>query len=194
MSARKYINLQRIIETAIALADAQGFEAVTLASVAEQLGIRIPSLYNHVNGLPGLRREMTLWGVRRLTEQVRRAATGKAGDEAVLSTAHAYRAFAHAHPGIYALTLRAPSPDEPDLVAAGQEILEVILAVLQSYGLSEEDRLHAVRGLRSVLHGFVDLETRGGFRLPLDRDESFRRLVEVFIQGLHAQQGRSEGV
>jgi hypothetical protein len=29
------------------------------------------------------------------------------------------------------------------------------------------------------------LEATGGFGLPLDRDESFRRLLRMFIAGLH---------
>lgn len=189
MPPRKHIDVQRVLEVSIALADAHGFEAVTLASVADQLDIRIPSLYNHVSGLPGLRYEMRLWGVRQLGECLRRAAVGKAGDEAIVSVANAYRAFAHAHPGIYPATLRAPKPDEPDLAAAAQEVLDVVLAVLQPYGFSPDDTLHVVRGLRSLLHGFVDLEIAGGFEMPLNRDESYHRLIQLFVQGLHGRQG-----
>jgi hypothetical protein len=38
--------------------------------------------------------------------------------------------------------------------------------------------------LRSVLHGFVDLEVSGGFGMPLDRDESFQRLLTGYIAGI----------
>jgi AcrR family transcriptional regulator len=184
LSARKHIDRQQVIDTGIALADAHGFEAVTLASVAEQLGIRIPSLYNHVAGLTGLRHEIQLWGLRQLGEQMRRAAVGKSGEDAILRVAHAYREFAHLHPGVYSATLRAAAPDESDIAAAGQDIIEVVLAILEPYHFSPDDNLHVVRGLRSVLHGFVDLETAGGFGLALDRDESFRQLLQRFIQGL----------
>ena len=37
-----------------------GIDAVTLASVAAALGVRSPSLYNHIAGLDGLRRELAL--------------------------------------------------------------------------------------------------------------------------------------
>ncbi len=186
MPPRKHIDRQRVLEVSIALADAHGFEAVTLAGVADQLGIRIPSLYNHISGLPGLRHDMTLWGLSQLAECLRRAAVGKAGETGIISLAHAYRAFAQSHPGIYSATLRAATPDEPDLAAAGQEVLDVVLAVLQPYGFSPDDTLHIVRSLRSLLHGFVDLEIAGGFGLALDRDESFQRLIRLFIHGLSA--------
>jgi AcrR family transcriptional regulator len=193
MPTRRHIDRQQVLAVAIALADARGFEAVTLASVAEQLGIRIPSLYNHVAGLPGLRQEMTLWGLRQLAEHIRRAAVGKAGDDALISVAQAYRAFARAHPGIYSATLRAATPDEPELAAAGQEVLDVVLAVLAPYDFDPDTTLHVVRALRSLLHGFVDLEIAGGFGLALDRDESFRQLVALFLLGLHTRQTASPG-
>lgn len=191
MPPRKHIDRQRVLEVSIALADTHGFEAVTLAGIAEQLGIRIPSLYNHISGLPGLRYEIALWGVRQLGEHMRRAAIGKAGDDAISSMAHAYRAFALAHPGVYSATLRAPAPDEPDLAAAARDIIEVIQLILKLYRLSPDDTLHVIRAFRSLIHGFVDLEIVGGFGLALDRDESFRQLIQLFVQGLHTRQAQS---
>lgn len=184
MSPRKNIDLERVVQTAIEIANEQGYEAVTLALVAEKLEIRVPSLYNHVAGLPGLRYQMRLWGTKQLTDQLRRAAVGKAGKDAILSVAKAYRAFAQQYPGIYAMTLRAPNADETELAIVAAEVLDIVIAVLQPYGLSDDDMLHAVRGFRSISHGFVDLDTAGGFGMALDKDESFRRLVEAFIQGM----------
>ena len=40
--------------------------------------------------------------------------------------------------------------------------------------------VHAIRGLRALMHGFVSLEAAGGFAMPLDLDESYHRLVEGF--------------
>lgn len=187
MPPKRNIDLQKVVQTAITLADEQGYENVTLASVAEKLGIRIPSLYNHVSGLPGLRYQMRLWGVQQLTDQIRRAAVGKSSDEAIFSFADAYRACAHAHPGIYTVTLRAAKPDEPELEKESAELIEIARAVLRPYGFEGDDSLHMIRAFRSVMHGFVGLEIEGGFGLSLDRDESFRRLIVIFVQGLHGQ-------
>ncbi|MBX3081606.1 MAG: WHG domain-containing protein [Anaerolineae bacterium] len=184
MSARRRIDQKLVVQTAIQLADANGFEAVTLAAVAEKLEIRIPSLYNHVSGLPGLQYLMSVWAAQTLGDLLRRAAVGKAGQDAVMSMGIAYRAFAHTHPGLYRTTLRAPRPDEPELTAAAQELLDLLLAVLQPFGLNNEEMLHTIRGLRSVLHGFIDLEIAGGFGMALDRDESFYRLLHGFVAGI----------
>ena len=61
------------------------------------------------------------------------------------------------------------------------------MAVMASFGLEGGDAVHAVRGLRSVVHGFATLEISGGFGMPLDLDESFVRLVDLFIAGLEQQ-------
>lgn len=186
MPPKRGIDQAQVVQTAIEIANTQGFEAVTLAAVAERLGIRIPSLYNHVAGLPGLRAQMRLWGLRQMTEMMRRAAVGMAGEDAILSMAAAYRSFAHAHPGIYRETLRAAGPDETELAAVAQETLDLMFAALRPYRLSTDDALHTIRGLRSVLHGFVDLEISGGFGMELERDKSFERLMQMLIAGIEA--------
>jgi AcrR family transcriptional regulator len=176
-----------VARTAAALADAAGdVEHITLAQVAEKLGVRIPSLYNHVEGLAGLRREVALLGVRALTTQVQAAAIGRAGDDAVIAIAHAVRAFGQTHPGLYTASLRAVDPADQELSAAAQALLDVLLRALAAYQLSETDALHAIRGLRSIVHGFVSLEAAGGFGLPLDLDESFDRLVRGFVANLRS--------
>ena len=48
MSPRIGLTLPKIVETAAEIADTNGIQEVTLASVAQRLGIRSPSLYNHV--------------------------------------------------------------------------------------------------------------------------------------------------
>ncbi|MDQ6774707.1 MAG: WHG domain-containing protein, partial [Actinomycetota bacterium] len=165
-------------------ADRDGLDAVTLARVAESLGVRPPSLYHHVNGHKGLMRAIALRGLSELTASLQRAALGRAGAEALRATAHAYRSYAHAHPGAYAATLRAPAPGDAEHEEAGGAAAGVMVAVLRAWHLEDEEIIHAVRGIRSALHGFVSLEAAGGFALPLDLDRSFERLIETLAAGL----------
>ena len=67
-----------VVEAAGALADEGGLEALSLVDLAERLGIRKPSLYNHVAGIGDLRRELALVGLRELGRSLSRAAAGKA--------------------------------------------------------------------------------------------------------------------
>lgn len=175
---------EAVVEAAAALADEEGLEGVTLAELASRLGVRTPSLYNYVAGLEGLRRELALLGTRELGRRLGRAAVGKTTDEATFAMGQAYRDFVKERPGLYAATVRSYRISAPELAAAEGEALEVVLAVLASYGLSSEEAVHAARGLRSVAHGFATLEVSGGFGVPLDLDESFRRLLRAFTAGL----------
>lgn len=186
MTRRAGITREQVVAVAAELADAQGLAQLTLAQVAEQVGVRLPSLYNHVEGLPGLRRELTFLGLHQLGDCISRAAIGKAGDDAVLAIAQAYRRYVLAHPGVYAATVQAPTPDDQALAEASRAIVEVVLAVLAPYGLADQAAIHAVRGLRSLIHGFATLEAAGGFGLPLDRDESFLWLLHAYLAGLQA--------
>jgi AcrR family transcriptional regulator len=184
VSHKRRLDRAAVVEAAASIADQVGFERLTLASVAGQLGVRIPSLYNHVAGLEGLKRDLALLSVQELTVRLSRAAIGKAADDAVFAIADAYRAFAKARPGLYAAHLRAPAPDHRELLDASLQLVGMVQAAIAAYGLRDDDSLHAVRGLRSIVHGFVSLELAGGFGLPLDLDESYRRLVRAFAGGL----------
>ena len=175
-----------VVRAAAAVADETGIEGLTLARVAARLNVRAPSLYNHVRGLDGLRRDLATFGATELAARLARAAVGKAGDAAVAALAAAYRAFAHERPGCYDALQRPPDPDDEQAVRAANEVVTIVVDVLGAYDLRGDDALHAVRGFRSLLHGFVALEAAGGFGLPLDLDESFRRLVATFLAGLRA--------
>jgi AcrR family transcriptional regulator len=173
-----------VVAAAAELADANGLDAVTLAAVAGAVGVRTPSLYNHVGGLDDVRRGVALTALREIGDALRDAAVGRAGDDALVALAHAYRRYASEHPGRYAATQRAPAADDPDLAAAGARAVDALLAVLAGYGLQGDDAIHAARAVRSALHGFVALEAGGGFGIPVDLDESFDRMVAALARGL----------
>lgn len=173
-----------VLRAATAIADAQGLHGLTLARLAKELEVKTPSLYNHVESLGALRRELALAGMREANLRMTRAAVGLARVDALVALGRAYRAFAADHPGLYAASLQAAPPEDEALTQAGDEIVATVLAVLAGYGLEGDDALHATRGLRAIIHGFVSLEAAGGFGLALDCGESLDRLLRAFAQGL----------
>jgi AcrR family transcriptional regulator len=178
-----------VVGAAADLVDAQGLDAVTLAAVAAAVGVRTPSLYNHVGGLDDLRRGVALTALRELGDALRDAAVGRAGDDALTALAHAYRAYARDHPGRYAATQRAPAAADAELAAAGARAVDALLAVLRGYGLAGDEAIHAARAVRSALHGFVSLEAGGGFGIPVALDESFDRMIQALAHGLREWPG-----
>ena len=192
MPPRARLDKATVVQAAADLANAEGVEALSLGRLAERLGVRTPSLYNHIDGLPGLYHELTLLNVRMLGARLGDAAIGKSGPGALEAVAQAYRAYIKECPGLYMANLRAArtqTPVDTELKIAEDRVVEIALAALASFGLSGEDGLHAVRALRSVVHGFATLEVAGGFGLPLDCDESFRRLIAMLIAGLQQEVG-----
>jgi AcrR family transcriptional regulator len=173
-----------VVQAAVELIEAEGLEALSLGRLAKQLNVQTPSLYNHVAGLPGLYRELALLSTRDLGARMGAAAIGKSGSAAVRAVADAYRAYVKDHYGLYLTGLRSSglqTPIDVELQAAQEQVVQIALAVVASFGLQGDDALHAVRGLRSIVHGFATLEVAGGFGLPLDCDESFRRLFKAFV-------------
>jgi AcrR family transcriptional regulator len=184
---RAGLDTETVVAAAVELVNVEGLEALSLSRLAQRLGVQTPSLYNHVDGLPGLKRELALMNVRLLGDCIGNAAIGKSGPQAIRDVAQAYRAYIKENPGLYTAGLRASrtqAPVDEELQSAEERVVEIGMAVVGSFGLRGEDGLHAVRGLRSIVHGFASLETAGGFGLPLDCDESFRRLVGMLILGL----------
>jgi len=186
MAKRVGIDKDAVVRAAAKIADDDGWDALTLAHVAKKLRIRSPSLYNHVGGLEGLRRELKLLALRDLNAALSRATIGKSRDDAVRGLAAAYRAFVKRHPGTYAATMVAAPKNDPALEAAASHIVETILSVLSGYGLDRREGLHAIRALRSTVHGFAALEIAGGFGIPLDVDKSFDWLLSALLKGLSA--------
>ena len=184
MAKRVGIDRDAVIRAAAKIADDRGWDGLTLASVAKKLRIRSPSLYNHVGGLEGLRRELKLAALRDLDVDLTRATIGKSRDDAVRGLATAYRAFVKRHRGTYAATMVAAPKNDPAMEAAASNIVETILSVLSGYGLDRREGIHAVRALRSTVHGFAALEIAGGFGIPLDVDKSFEWLVSALLAGL----------
>jgi len=187
MPRRDRIDTETVVRAAVDLLNEAGAAELTLGKIAHRLGIRTPSLYNHISGLPGLYRELAVYNAQNLGDRLIEAAVGKTGRQALTDMAEAYRAYIKEFPGLYQASLRSSGKqDKVDdaLREAEERIVRTGLAVMSSIGIQDQDAIHALRGFRSLVHGFASLEIAGGFGLPLDCDESFRRLVEYFIDGL----------
>ena len=184
MAKRVGIDRDAVVRAAAKIADDEGWDALTLARVATKLRVRSPSLYNHVGGLEALRRELKLLVMRELNTALTRATIGKSRDDAVRALAAAYRAFVKRHPGTYAATMVAAPKNDPAVEAAAGHIVETLLSVLSGYGLDRREGIHAIRAMRSAVHGFAALEIAGGFGIPLDVDKSFGWLVSSLLKGL----------
>lgn len=176
-----------VTEAGAALADEIGFDQISMGQVAERLGIKTPSLYNHVTNLADLVHRIAVMAATELGDELREAVQGRAGRDALVAAASAMRAYVQLHPGRYAAGnhVRPGGPEDP-LNPAIHHMLSPLAAVLRGYVLDPGQEIHALRLLRSWLHGFATLEVEGGFRFDTDIDESFLWSVDLIDRGLRS--------
>jgi AcrR family transcriptional regulator len=171
-----------VVDAAIAVVDAGGPGALTLAAVAGRAGVATPSLYKHVRNLAELRQLVTARILEELADRLGTAAMGRSRDDAVAAVMRAYRGYVVEHPSRYA-SMEQSAQDVAFGAAAAERLLGVIYAVLRGYGLDGPELVHATRCLRSAVHGFAILEAAGGFGLPEDLEVSYERLITLFTSG-----------
>ncbi len=103
----------------------------------------------------------------------------RAGKDALVAFANAYRDYAKEHPGRYAAMQIELDSEELDIGPAIRHA-EMTRAILRGYRLPEPDQTDAVRMLHSTFHGYVSLEMAGGFRrTPREVDASWSRTLDA---------------
>ncbi|GGS24271.1 transcriptional regulator [Streptomyces nojiriensis] len=163
--ARAGLTAERVTVAGAELADEVGLDRVTMSQVARRLGVKDASLYAHVRNLEDLRGRIALLAADEKTLRIAQATAGRAGKDALVAFADAWREYALEHPGRYTAT-QTPIRIDPELAARApgpRRAVELTYGMLRGYALTEPDLTDAVRLLRSTFHGFVALEAAGGF-------------------------------
>ena len=182
--ARQRLSRSTVIEMAATIADAEGIDAVSLSRLATDAGVKQPALYRHVSGIDELRKLLSLRARALLVQELTNAINGCARDAAVLAAAHAWRKFVHTHPGLYSATDRVPSIGDADVELSLTQVVTTLTTALDGYQLSDAQRAHCARSLRSALHGFCVLEKDHGHPEPFALESSLQNLVELFCRGI----------
>lgn len=182
---RRGLTRDAVVGAAVEMIEETGISSFSMAALAKRLHVRTASLYNHVESLDALYREVGLTAINRLVAAEENAAAGKSGDEALWALAEAYRRFAREHYHLYRFILASLSWEGGPLEQAACAVIRPILRILAGYGLSQAQQVHWQRILRSVMHGFAAHETAGGFsHFPLDSDESYRLAIQWIAAAL----------
>ncbi|MET7278529.1 WHG domain-containing protein [Kribbella sp. NPDC005582] len=193
--ARAGLTAERVTIAGAELADEIGLEQVTMAQVARRLGVKDASLYTHVRSLEDLRGRIALLAADDKTIRIAEATAGRAGKEALIAFANAWREYAHRHPGRYMAT-QTPIQIDPELAASApgpRRAVELTYGMLRGYGLAEPDLTDAVRLLRSTFHGFVALEAAGGFAHERSPQHSWIRVLDALHTTLEHWPSSREG-
>lgn len=184
------LDIELVMTTAEQLVTERGWDSLTMAALAAELGVRPPSLYRHVESLDALRYALRMRSLSELAEESRGAVMGKSGINGLRALCNAYRAYAQKHPERYLAQMRLPGDETTR--AAGRRLGEAGYAVLMSFGLSDDELPVATAQLAALLHGFTSLELAQTIDWVTDADAAFDSLVDLFAAGLvRNESGRS---
>ncbi|KMO71721.1 TetR family transcriptional regulator [Mycobacterium sp. BK558] len=178
------LSREAIVNAALTFLDREGWDALTINALANQLGTKGPSLYNHVHSLDDLRRSVRMRVVGDIIDMLNTVGQGRTPDDAVMVMAGAYRSYAHHHPGRYSAFTRMPlGGDDPEFTEATHAAAAPVIAVLSAYGLDQESAFFAALEFWSAMHGFVLLEMTGVMS-GLDTDAVFSDMVMRLAAGM----------
>ena len=183
-----------IVDAASGLLEEGGLEAVSMAAVAERVGVKAPSLYKHfgdrIDLIGAVATEVALDLGRCLAGAVE--AAGPDPSARLNALAASYRDFALARPRGSALLFASvapgtePSPDSQAI--AVRPVLEVAESIV-----GPSRALAAARVLTAFAHGFASMESAGAFRFGGDVAEAYRLGVSVLLAGLERSADLADG-
>src|SRR3954466_815537 len=93
----------QIVEAARHILEDLGPEALSMRNVAAEIGIRAPSLYEHVADKRALESAIIAAGLQEQGVALREALAGPEGSDPLSAITHAWRRWGLAHPHMYNL-------------------------------------------------------------------------------------------
>jgi AcrR family transcriptional regulator len=175
MSTRKMVNRAAICDAAKQIIESHGIEALSMRTLAANLGIKAPSLYDHVKNRDEVIALVQAAGLLDFASGF--ASAGPSSRDKILF----YREWALRNPQLYPVVFQQKLNRE--LLPKGLEEKVLGLVVAAAGGSHVQARV-----MWAQLHGLVDLELQG--RLPADAD--MNATWQQAIVGIEAAQKASQ--
>lgn len=182
---RKGLAKEDILAAATNLIEEKGFDQFSLRELAGKLGVTPSSLYNHASNVS----ELTVWvghmALERLSERLQSGGENQTNDQKLWAIAVSYRNYAKENPELYKAIAHMPSFEDDSLKEESHSVMAALYQILDTYCLTQEEKIQFARAYRSAMHGFVTLEMAGYFqRGQVSADESYHYLIESLLKRL----------
>lgn len=161
MARRKGRSLTRqdVIQAAIRCIDAEGEQALGVNRVARELGIKPPSLYNHVDGNEDLRKAVAVEGWRLVLELLEVLQESEEVGGLLKSIMQTYHQFATERPALSAVLATTPiDPFDEEFFDIEVALIVENMRALQRFNLSDRERVAAAHYIRATNQGYIALE------------------------------------
>jgi hypothetical protein len=173
-ASRAPLSRDRVLRTAIGLADRAGIESLTMRKLAQELRVEAMSLYHHVAN-----KDDILNGIVDLVEsEIELPSFGADWKASIRKTAISYHEILGRHPWAAALTLSATGTRP-----ARWRYMDAILGCLREAGLSDTVTDHAYHALDSHISGFTLWQAQ----IQID-PEKLPDMAASFLEGLPAHE------
>ena len=107
----KGLTLEMIAETASRLVEEKGYNKFSVRELALRLNVKAASLYNHIDSVEDINREVGRLAMNKLNDTLERATEGKRRDEALEALAYAYAQFVKEDYELYRAIIGLPTLD-----------------------------------------------------------------------------------
>jgi len=168
----------RIVAAARVIAEREGWDAVTVRRLAEEIEYSQPVLYSHFENRDAIVAAVAVEGFRELAVALREAARGSTGRNALKNVTIAYLAFALRHPAVYEAMFILPTDlrfaeaeTKPELRAGFESLAAVVTPFCANVAVVTET-------FWAALHGLAELERSGRIR-PGARGERIALVVRA---------------
>lgn len=181
------VTKEAVILAVSEIADTEGLSGVSLKAVAEKLGIRTPSLYNHIDSLDDLLRETAHKGMNTMNEKMMHAVIGASGDTAIKALSIAYFNYVIAHPGIYEIIQWAHWHSSSETEAIFGNYKALLMKLISSCNMNKDENDEILSLLISVLHGYSSMELGKALTDPEGAIKGLINSVDIVLVGLHSK-------
>lgn len=190
MARRKGQSLGRkdVVAAGLACIQEEGPEALNVNRVAQRLGIRTPSLYNHVDGADDLRQAVVLEVLDRSAREVVLDEAEQSSPKAFIrALAYGLRRFALNNANLYLFMMAAPVKwDAQPFSPHWTKTMAAFGASVQGFGFTGADQLHATRFVLASIQGFIRLELRGSMAEHGEVESSYDWTIEAIFMALES--------
>ena len=187
MPRNSRLNKTTVIIAAMELANSNGLDQLNLKDLAKKLNIKSPSLYNHINGLAELKKDLAVKAIKALVDKMKDETVGKSGPDALRAMARAYLEYVRENPGMVTLIAKAPDKENEEAMEIDQDFVRTGMAIMAGFNLEQTDSIHGLRAIRCAVHGFALLELEQGFGFAIDPNESFEWMINQLISGINSR-------
>ena len=181
--SKRILSRDLIVSEAFKMIDERGTDSFSVRGLAAKLGVRVSSLYNHIENEYDLLLEVSKRAAALYADIIATEVVGQEPEEASYKAGDAFKCFMNEHRYLYELLLSRRWMGNPEYEKSIEEFTHPIFYLLDLYGVKDKAaREHAYIAMRVVTHGFSYLDSLGVFDgLSIDTTESYHKMIKSVI-------------